>query len=75
MFPMMWSQPPCMNIEVRIVTHHGGAFEVHNPDLRVLLGPALVRAAVADDRLDARQLGARGRGHNSAARSPGWISR
>ena len=25
MLPMMWSQPPCMNIEVSIVAHHGGA--------------------------------------------------
>ena len=24
MFPMMCSQPPCMNIEVRIVAHQGG---------------------------------------------------
>ena len=25
MLPMMWSQPPCMNIEVKIVTQNGGS--------------------------------------------------
>ena len=75
MFPMMWSQPPCMNIEVRIVAHQGGPSRSTTRTPGFVLGLAPVRAAVADDRLDAGRLGslrARSRCRSSV---PGWISR